>query len=455
MYDLRPFKNVKSLSLPMETKISTLSDLLLRQGIFLRRPEIQHQWIAIIFSLTLAWLLSKFFWHWLHHKFPDFTTFSLDYKQFSWQEYQAFLIQSLDFPLLGLGLLWIILRLFYAQNLTDGLIIRAFHLMIIYVVYRLVVMILYNLFPVKIIHVYQIRLFTPLMVLFIAGSMATLNDNLQSLLQISLFKLFGSVVTIGSLTGLITGFYFWIVTVFILEEIILNILASKSKLERGQIEATLLLLRYFLITLGIVIILGAVGVNGTAVIGITGGLSVGIGFGLQQVVSNFVSGIFLLFEGVLRPGDMVSVEDNTCRVKKLGIRATTVVSTLDNSEKIIPNQKFFTSDLTTYTGSNSLIYCSVVIGVDYDSKAEEIIQLLLDIAHQHPAVLKTPNPVAFFLNFGDSSLNFELKFWLNDVNTRKRVISDINCLILETFRQNQVTIPFPQTDIHLYGNAPS
>jgi small-conductance mechanosensitive channel len=439
----------------MKTQELTLSDFFLQQEIFFRRPEVQYQWTVIIFCLILAWVFSKFIWHWLQYTLPKFTAFSLENKQFSWQEYRAFLIESLDFPLLSLGLLWISLRLFYSQNWTSGLILRAFHLMIIYVVYRLMLMILYNLFPVKIIRIYQTRLFSPLVALFIAGSMATLNDNLQSLFQISLFKLFGSIVTIGSLIGLITGLYFWTITVLILEEVSLNILASKSELQRGKVEATLLLIRYFLISLGIVIILGAVGVNGAAVVGITGGLSVGIGFGLQQVVSNFVSGILLLFEGVLRPGDMVSVENETCRVTKLGIRATTVVSSLDNSEKVIPNQKFFTSDLTTYTGTNCLVYCSVMIGVGYDSKSEEVIQLLLNIAHQHPAVLNVPNPVAFFVNFGESSLNFELKFWLDDINDRKRVISDINCLILDTFRLNQITIPFPQSDIHIHGSAPS
>ncbi|MGL5032909.1 MAG: mechanosensitive ion channel family protein, partial [Microcystaceae cyanobacterium] len=335
---------------------------------------------------------------------------------------------------------------------TDGLIIRAFRLMIVYVIYRLVIMVLYSLFPRRIIRTYQTRLFTPLILLFIVGQMATLNANLQSLFQITLFKLFGSAVTIGSLIGLITGFYFWIVTVIILEEITLNFLDSKAELERGKIEASLLLIRYFLISLGIVIILGAVGVNGNAVAAITGGLSVGIGFGLQQVVSNFVSGILLLFEGVLRPGDIVSVEGDTCRVTKLGIRATTVVSLLDNSEKIIPNQKFFISDLTTYTGSDRLVYCSVVIGVGYESKAAEIIQLLLDIAQNHPQILDEPVPLAFFLNFGDSSLNFELKFWLDDINIKKRVISDLNCSILETFNQHQITIPFPQRDLHIYNS---
>jgi small-conductance mechanosensitive channel len=436
----------------METQIPTLSELLLRQGIFLHRPEVQHQWAAIFSSLIASWFLSKFFWHWLQYKFPHFTIFFLGDKQLSWREYRAFLIQSLDFPLLGLGLLGLNRLLFYSQGLTDGLIIRAFRLMIVYVAYRGVLMVLYNLFPVRIIRTYQSRLFTPLIVLFFVGSMATLNDNLESLFQISLFKIFGSVVTIGSLIGLITGFYFWIIIVVILEEITLSVLDSKAELERGKIEATLLLLRYFLISLGIVIILGAVGVNGNAVAAITGGLSVGIGFGLQQVVSNFVSGILLLFEGVLRPGDMVSVDGDICRVTKLGIRATTVVRTLDNSEKIIPNQKFFTSDLTTYTGSDRLIYCSVLIGVGYESKSAEVTQLLLAIAENHPQILADPAPLAFFLDFGDSCLNFELKFWLDDVNTKKRIVSDLNCAILETFREHQISIPFPQRDLHLYDH---
>lgn len=176
--------------------------------------------------------------------------------------------------------------------------------------------------------------------------------------------------------------YFWVVIITLLENLLLDFVRSQSQLDLGSTSASLLLARYFLITLGIVLILGYIGVNGTAIAAVTGGLSVGIGFGLQQVVSNFVSGILLLFEGVLKPGDIISVGGETSEVKSLGVLATTVRMLSDNSENIIPNQTFFTSDLTTYTGSDRLINCSLTVGVGYDSQTQIVMDLLLQIKEE-------------------------------------------------------------------------
>ncbi len=434
----------------MENAIPTLSDIVTRQIIFINRPDVQHQWISIVLSLIIGWLLSKYCWRGLQQNFSHFTKFNLEKIRLSRQEYRAFLIQTLDFPVLSLILLQLVQLLFISQGWTDGIVRTCVRLMAIYTIYRFLLTILYSIFPIHLIRTYQIRLFSPLILLFSLQQIGSMNADLNQVSQIILFKLFGEDVTFGTVFWLFTGLYFWIITVIIAEEISRIFFQSKTALEKGKTEAALLLVRYFLITLGIIIILGSVGVNGTAVAAITGGLSVGIGFGLQQVVSNFVSGILLLFEGVLRPGDVINVEGDTCRVTKLGIRATTVLRLIDNSEKIIPNQKFFTSDLTTYTGSDHLVYCSIAIGVGYGSSVEEVIHLLLQIAKQHPKVLDQPEPVAFFINFGESSLNLELKFWLNDINSKKSVISDINCEILDIFKERQIEIPFPQRDIHLY-----
>lgn len=434
----------------MEKAIPTLSDIITRQIIFIDRPDVQNQWIAILLSLMMGWLLSKFCWQWLQKNFPHFTKFSLEKNHLSRQEYAAFLLQTLDFPLLSLIFLHLIELLFFNQAWTDGILKIFIELMTIYTIYRFFLMVLYSIFPIHLIRAYQIRLFAPLILLFSLQQLASMNADLDQIAQIVLFKLFGGNVTVGAVFWLFTGLYFWIVIVIIGEELSRIYFQSKTDLEKGKTEAALLLIRYFLMSLGIILILGSVGVNGTAVAAITGGLSVGIGFGLQQVVSNFVSGILLLFEGVLKPGDIINVEGDTCRVTKLGIRATTVLRLIDNSEKIIPNQTFFTSDLTTYTGSDRLVYCSISIGVGYDSPVAEVIQLLLHIAKQHPQVLDQPEPAAFFINFGDSSLNLELKFWLNDINSKKRVISDINATILNVFQERQIEIPFPKREIHLY-----
>ena len=128
------------------------------------------------------------------------------------------------------------------------------------------------------------------------------------------------------------------------------------------------------------------GIRGTAFAAITGGLSVGIGFGLQQVVGNFISEILLLFEGALRPGDIISVEGEVSEVKRMGIRAITVRVLRDNSEKIIPNQMFFTKEVTTYTGSDRLTARTIQVKTKSKSDPQLVISLLLQIAAQYPNV---------------------------------------------------------------------
>lgn len=437
----------------MEEQIPSLSDVLSKQLLLLERDGVRSQLIAIALSLFAGWLLSKWLWRWLQKTFPQTTEFIWDDARLPPRQYLAALIQHLDFPIISLIALNLSRNFFIAQNWIQGLLRVAIQVIWFYLAYRLFLVSLYAAFSLVQVRRYHFRLFAPLFILFVLRTIINLYQNLEQLAQISPFKLFNSPITLGGIFFLTVGLYFWMVTITLLETVILGLFRAKSQLESGTLEASFLLIRYFLMALGIVLILGYIGVDGTALAAITGGLSVGIGFGLQQVISNFVSGIVLLFEGALKPGDIIDIQGQTSQVKKLGIRATTVRVLTDNSEKIIPNQTFFTSDVTTYTGSDRLLYCSIAVGVSYDANVKQVMDLLLQIAQQHPSVLKQPVPVAFLLNFGDSSLNFELKFWLDNINIKKRVISDLSCAILATFAENKIEIPFPQRDIHIRVQA--
>jgi small-conductance mechanosensitive channel len=433
----------------MVNTIPSLQEIIARQLLFLDRANVQRQLLIIFLSLILGWLLAKWFWSWLQKRFPQIVTFDWSDEKLPTRQYLIVLLQPLYFPVISLILLGLSQQIFLSQDWIRGLIRVAINVLWIYLVYRCLLSALYSTFPNKIIIKYHYRLFAPLLVLFILRTIINLYNNLEDLAQVSPFNLFNIPITLRSIFILLVAPYFLVVTVILLENTILAINNFKGQPVQGDLQASLLLARYFFIVLGIILILGYVGVNGTAIAAITGGLSVGIGFGLQQVVSNFISGILLLFEKVLKPGDIINIEGQTSQVKKLGIRATTVQILTDNSEKIIPNQKFFTEDVTTYTGSDNLIYCSIIVGVGYDSNAKQVMNLLLEIAQQYPRILSNPAPVAFFLKFGDSSLNFELKFWLDSVNSRKRVVSDINCIILDQFANQGIEIPFPQQDIHI------
>lgn len=424
-----------------------------RQMLFFGRSDVQNQFFSIAFCLIVAWLISRRFWTYLTAKFPEVTEFYWNDQRLSLKQYFAALLNHLDFPIMSLGLLNLSQIIFASQNWKEGLLFVAIRLLWVYLIYQFFLVSLYAIFPLNIIQKFHYRLFAPLLSIFIIGTIINLYNNVSQIAQIPLFNLFNTAISLRIIFSLVGGLYFWIVIVGLIENLSLDFIRLQPNLDAGSAEASLLLIRYFLITLGIVLILGYIGVNATAIAAITGGLSVGIGFGLQQVVSNFVSGILLLFEGVLKPGDIISIEGQISEVKSLGIRATTVKVLTDNSEKIIPNQTFFTSDITTYTGSDRLVNCSITIGVGYDSCSQQVMDILLKIAQEHPQVLQDPSPSAFFIEFGESTLNFELKFWLDDVNLRTRVISDINCQILNRFSQLNIEIPFPQRDIHIYSQS--
>jgi potassium efflux system protein len=434
----------------IEESLPTLADVTTKHLIFLERVDVQRQLLAIALSLIVGWLLSRRLWAELRKIFPHATDFVWGDERLPRRQYLAALIKHLDLSLISLITLTLSRNLFTLLDWTRGLLSVAIYLLWAFFLYCFFIVSLYAAFPLAKVRQYRFRLFGPLFLLFVLRTIINLYNNLEQLSQITPFKLFNSPVTLRSIFILLVGLYFWVVIVILLEDILLGLLVgSGTQLEIGAIQASLLLVRYFLVALGIVFILGYVGFNITAIAAIAGGLSVGIGFGLQQVVSNFISGILLLFEGILRPGDIISVEGQTCEVKKLGIRATTVRMLIDNSEKIIPNQTFFTSDVTTFTGSDRLVNCSITIGVGYGSNAQIVMDLLLQIANEHPRIFKEPAPSAFFIDFGDSSLNFQLKFWLNDINIRKRIISDLSCTILEKFTEHKIEIPFPQRDIHI------
>jgi small-conductance mechanosensitive channel len=296
---------------------------------------------------------------------------------------------------------------------------------------------------------YRHNFFSPLVILFIIGQILNIFLDLPLFLNVSFINLFGAPINLGSILVIVGGIYFWTIGSSLIEKFITNILLYNLQQDPNIRQVVGLIIRYFLMGLGIVIIFGYVGFSPTALAAITGGLSVGIGFGLKEIISNFVSGIWLLFEGVLKPGDVIIIDGEMSEVKKLGVRATTVQVVRDNSEQIIPNQTFFTQTMTTLTGSDRLSYRSLSVGASYACDPQQVIKVLLQVADHHPRVLKLPPPIAFLVGFGDSSLNFELKFWLDEPLTGKRTISELSCHIWQAFAEAGIEIPFPQQDVHI------
>ena len=218
-------------------------------------------------------------------------------------------------------------------------------------------------------------------------------------------------------------------------------------------------LHFSLIIIGILISLSAIGVSFTSLALIFGGLSIGIGFGLQNIASNLISGFILIFERPIKIGDLVEIMDSNLfgRVSSINLRSTVIVS-LDEKEVIVPNSLLITESVHNLTHANNLFRLNVQVGVSYNSDVELVKKVLLEAADEHLGVIKEPipdisnvtPPFVRFTNFGNSALIFQLLAWIPDSFQRFDVASDLHFIIWRKFKEHNITIAFPQMDVHFY-----
>src|SRR5262249_46059081 len=185
---------------------------------------------------------------------------------------------------------------------------------------------------------------------------------------------------------------------------------------------------------------------------IAGALSVGIGFGLQSVVNNFVSGLILLAERPIRVGDSIVVKGEEGWVRRIRVRATEI-ETFERATVIIPNSELITGVVKNWTHANTMGRITVKLGVDYASDPEQVRELLLECAREHPEVVEVPPPRAMLLNFGDSALEFELRCVVADFDRSLIVKSDLYFAILKGLRAAGIRIPSPQREVRLLGDG--
>jgi potassium-dependent mechanosensitive channel len=232
----------------------------------------------------------------------------------------------------------------------------------------------------------------------------------------------------------------------------------RTHLEEGTRNAFATLLGYGGGALAVLTALAVAGVDLSKLALIAGALSVGIGFGLQNVVNNFVSGLILLFERPIRRGDWIVVGGTEGRVHHVSIRSTKI-RTFDRSDVVVPNSELISGQVTNWTLRDLTGRVRVPVGVAYGSNLDLVREILLGIAAAQPLALiepSAPAPAVLFLGFGDSALNLELRFFVRDVNRRLTVLSEVNFAIDATFREAGIEIPFPQRDLHLRtGVAPA
>jgi len=245
--------------------------------------------------------------------------------------------------------------------------------------------------------------------------------------------------------GILYGSFF---ASWILQKWITYDASDSPRMERGVRQSIARLAHYVIMFLGFVFILFVFGFRITELTIILSALGVGIGFGLQSVVNNFVSGLILLFERPARVGDTIELGGKWVVIKKIGLRATTVL-TFDQADLIIPNADLIASQVTNWTLTNRQVRLHVPVGVAYGSDVPLVMETLMACAKSNEKVSSTPKPQTLFLGFGESSLDFELRAFIWDVDDRIQVTSDLHQEIDRRFREANIEIAFPQRDLHL------
>ena len=251
--------------------------------------------------------------------------------------------------------------------------------------------------------------------------------------------------------GVVIGFYIARSGLIILRSLFDNVIRKQDHWEKGTAESLQTIISYAVWGLFALAAMYFLGFNFTSLAVIAGGLSVGIGFGLQSIINNFVSGLILLFGRSIQPGDIVDLSGTWGQIKRVNIR-TTVVQTFDNSTIFVPNAELIGGRITNWTHKDISLRRRIDVGVAYGSDTEKVKRLLLEQARKHPQVFRYPEPFVRFANFGNSTLDFILYFW-SDINNGWHAESDLRFQIDQAFRENGVEIAFPQQDLHIRSAA--
>jgi small-conductance mechanosensitive channel len=231
---------------------------------------------------------------------------------------------------------------------------------------------------------------------------------------------------------------------FVLEEDVY----PRRKVPHGMAYAASRLLHYVILALGFVVGVGVLGVDLTKVTVLLGAFGVGLGFGLQSVVNNFVSGLILLFERPIHVGDTVEAGNIQGRVQRIGIRSS-IVRTFQGAEIIVPNSQLVSEQVTNWTLSDQLRRVDLPVGVNYSAPPQKVIEVLEAVAKAHPMVLKNPRPQVLFVGFGDSSINFELRAWTDQFSEWFNIRSDLAVAVYDAVNAAGMSFPFPQREVRL------
>lgn len=259
---------------------------------------------------------------------------------------------------------------------------------------------------------------------------------------------FGDNIHISVQTLITIILAFFIVSLFL--KLIKRLVNRRlDKDDSAKFTSVFAFLKYFIYILVVIIALESSGVEVSVLLAGSAALLVGIGLGLQTLFQDIISGIFILLDKSLHVNDIIEIEGKVGKVFEIKLRTTRAV-TIDDKVLVIPNHKFLTNSLFNWTQNGEDTIETVNVGVAYGSDVEKVKAVLIEVAKKHPKILKRREPDVYFMDFADSSLNFRLIFMINDSFSQVKIKSDLRYEIDKRFREENISIPFPQRDIHFY-----
>jgi potassium efflux system protein len=288
-------------------------------------------------------------------------------------------------------------------------------------------------------------------ILLIAGFWYLWDDVLPAFAKLGehgLYDIGDNTITLGQV---VTALVVMVLTVIVARNVpgLLEIIVLRRlPIDRGVRFAIITISRYVLVMVGVVWAFTEFGIGWSKIQWLIAAMTVGLGFGLQEIFANFISGLIILFEQPIRVDDTVTVGDVSGRVTMINIRATTI-RRWDQRELVVPNRQFVTGPLINWTLSDSVLRRDFAVGIAYGSDVRKAERLLYEIAESDERVLKEPAPMVLFRGFGNSSLDFELRVYYSGIEHRLTLWHDINIAIDDRFREAGIEIAFPQQDVHV------
>lgn len=414
----------------------------------LERPVVQRQLGAFLFLLFFSWLLPWLLRRTLNQILArrkahrQGTRPGTPAEQPNWQFEVARWAKAIEytfFPLLGLLLGQVVVTLFEGTGWRTGLLERVLPLFWLLLIYRILAGLLAAVFAPVRAQLYQWRFLVPISLIITISILSTGLESTFPLGDVVLVTLLETPVTLRALFTASIILYIFTTGAWLLSDLIGRLFFANGDLDQTASNAVLTLSQYLIIGIGIISAVGVLGFNLSALAIIGGGLSVGIGFGLQELVANFISGILLLFERTVRPGDMIEVAGQRGVVGQLRMRAT-VIRTPENTDVFVPNKNLLTSAFVAYTQTDRVVQRVLHVGVSDGSDPTKVRDLLLGVANRHGLVMKKPEPVVFFTGFGAASLAFDLTVWVNDPTSAQRVVSDLYFMLWSEFGKQGITV---------------